>query len=301
MIFVDRSEFQPTKKWLKKAERALSQIESLPEGQRAKAIDKKRRIWCDIKPYLSELSHGKCWYCESRTQLGVSAVDHFRPKNGDEARVGHKGYWWLAFDWKNYRFSCAYCNSRMTEETEGGKWDHFPLLNPAERASENNRAADERPCLLDPLDPSDPDLLWFNEEGMPEPRYTEQEDVDMHRRADETWKLYHLHNGGLVEQRKDTILRVNNLVDDIDLFLALASRYNDLEAKARAVKRMAELAGMLKDSAPFAATARIALYDYLGSIGHVRQLLSPYMSHFQKIPARLTDSSLQVALSVTSS
>ena len=40
----------------------------------------RQQIWGDLKPHLSALSNGKCWYSESLNPTSDKNVDHFRPK-----------------------------------------------------------------------------------------------------------------------------------------------------------------------------------------------------------------------------
>ena len=95
------------------------------------------RIWQDLNAALSMLRGGKCWYSESRNPTADKNVDHFRPKNGVAEDPVHEGYWWLAFQWRNYRYSSQWCNQRRVNDangTRGGKWDHFPLCKGSFRA-----------------------------------------------------------------------------------------------------------------------------------------------------------------------
>ena len=56
-------------------------------------------------------SSGKCGYCESPPHpVTQGQVDHFRPKNI---------YWWLAYCYENFVYSCPMCNQR--------KSDSFPI------------------------------------------------------------------------------------------------------------------------------------------------------------------------------
>jgi hypothetical protein len=60
------------------------------------------QIWKSAKAQLSADSYGKCAYCESPTAVvAYGDVEHFRPKDI---------YWWLAFTYDNYTFSCQICN-----------------------------------------------------------------------------------------------------------------------------------------------------------------------------------------------
>jgi hypothetical protein len=98
-----------------------------------------------------------------------NAVDHYRPKSRVAECPKHPGYWWLAFDWTNYRFSCTFCNSlRRDDQTEslGGKKDRFPLRDESRRAfGPDDTLDDEEPVLLDPTWFGDPPILWFDEDG----------------------------------------------------------------------------------------------------------------------------------------
>jgi uncharacterized protein (TIGR02646 family) len=63
---------------------------------------KKRQVWRKAKPQLKKESHSKCAYCEADTAVVAHGdVEHFRPKSE---------YWWLAYCYDNYTFSCQVCN-----------------------------------------------------------------------------------------------------------------------------------------------------------------------------------------------
>ncbi len=68
--------------------------------------------WKGAKKQLKKESFGKCAYCEAPTDaVAHGDVEHFRPKSV---------YWWLAYCYDNYLFSCQICNQTF-------KSDHFPL------------------------------------------------------------------------------------------------------------------------------------------------------------------------------
>ena len=61
--------------------------------------------WKEAKPALIAEAHGKCAYCESPTSVvAFGDVEHFRPKDL---------YWWLAFSFDNYTYSCQLCNQKF--------------------------------------------------------------------------------------------------------------------------------------------------------------------------------------------
>lgn len=70
--------------------------------------------WKKSKERIQIESLDKCAYCESPVpQVAHGDVEHFRPK---------VPYWWLAYCYDNYLFSCQICNQVY-------KSDHFPLSN----------------------------------------------------------------------------------------------------------------------------------------------------------------------------
>ncbi len=105
-------------------------------------------IWKDFKAGFSAAQHLKCGYCETFTAANQAGdVEHVAPKGElrilsvdpaewgvevDEALsnlksgsrkgvdLSDRGYWWLAYDWKNYLFACTVCNSKY-------KGNYFPL------------------------------------------------------------------------------------------------------------------------------------------------------------------------------
>ena len=68
--------------------------------------------WKPAKIALKTDTAGKCAYCEAPTNtVAHGDVEHFRPKSV---------YWWLAFCFDNYLFSCQICN-------QSHKGDKFPV------------------------------------------------------------------------------------------------------------------------------------------------------------------------------
>jgi len=63
---------------------------------------KARQVWPKAKAQLKAECFGKCAYCEADTAVVAHGdVEHFRPKSE---------YWWLAYCYDNYTFSCQVCN-----------------------------------------------------------------------------------------------------------------------------------------------------------------------------------------------
>jgi uncharacterized protein (TIGR02646 family) len=171
--------------------------------KRAALLKRHRKLWGELKPWLFELSKGKCWYSEAKDVGSFRDVDHFRPKGRVTRADGSEstGYWWLAFDWKNFRVSCDVCNKpNRGEQGTRGKVDHFPLRNEASRATAaDDDLAAEEPYLLDPTNARDPHLISFDQTGRPLP--TESAGWEA-ARAVETIRLLHLDQPRFDDARK---------------------------------------------------------------------------------------------------
>lgn len=151
-------------KWLKKSEKLLTEVIQLNDAgklvERNKFIDCNSVHWGKLKPWLLALSHGKCWFTEGRDICSHLDVEHYRPKkscitvNG----VNQDGYWWLAFEYGNFRIAGTVPNRKK------GGW--FPLHSASRYSTYNARCEEsETPYLLDPINKSDVALLAFDEEG----------------------------------------------------------------------------------------------------------------------------------------
>ncbi len=89
--------------------KSLELIEARAAGG---TIEFKSTVWKAAKPQLKRETGGKCAYCESPTDtVAHGDVEHFRPKSK---------YWWLAYCYDNYLYSCQICN-------EVHKGDEFPI------------------------------------------------------------------------------------------------------------------------------------------------------------------------------
>lgn len=140
----------PPQDWLDEAQRvtdALAAAQS--DDERSALIEQHARLWRDerIRDWLLSLSHNKCWYTEVQEVVSAYHVDHYRPK-GQVTNIGRTnpeaGYWWLAFDWHNYRICGQLINVK--------KSDVFPLVN-GHRATHDvpGSLRLEAPTLIDPI------------------------------------------------------------------------------------------------------------------------------------------------------
>ncbi|MBD2513851.1 hypothetical protein H6G93_02285 [Nostoc sp. FACHB-973] len=191
---------------------------AITEGLKKSA---RQKIWRDLAKPLSALQNDKCWYSESKNPTSDKDVDHFRPKNRVAEDPDHEGYWWLAFNWRNYRYSCQWCNQRRVDAangTDGGKWDHFPVAPGSFRArKEADKCEREEVELLDPIDPEDWKLLTFRLDGQPIP--TKPPGTREHDRAANSIRTYHLHCRELVVERKTLAGKIQRLIQNMETLL----------------------------------------------------------------------------------
>ncbi len=259
-----------TEEWradLCEAERALR---NPPPGKtRSWVINKYSSLWSDVKNPYRELNYGKCWYCDTRTDLGE--IDHYRPKNEVEENKSHSGYWWLAFEWRNWRYSCERCNKKLTDPLTGsikGKGARFPLVDDETYRVSNESEyecyedlLDEDPLLLDPTRPGDALLLTFTRDGLPKP-VTDNEQSWEFRRAEKSIYLYHLDHGVLQNKRQDIYHKIHKHVNDIQRYWKKWKEGRDSSARDLYQRAMEELLEMITYETEYASTARAYLKEY---------------------------------------
>jgi uncharacterized protein (TIGR02646 family) len=151
---------KPDDAWLKKAEKLIKELEDAPDkAARDDIIDDNKKVWGELKQWLLSLSHDKCWFSEAKDCFSHFEVEHFRPKKTatDADGTTHDGYWWLAFDWRNFRI-CGNAGNRK-------KGTFFPLRSGCRRVRVGGDLRTEDPQLLDPADEDDPNLITFDVEG----------------------------------------------------------------------------------------------------------------------------------------
>jgi hypothetical protein len=147
----------PDPEWCGRAAALLDRLKAAPDiDTRNNLIDSNSAMWRELKVWLLELSHGKCWFSEAKDCFSHWDVEHYRPKktSKDERCSTYHGYWWLAFDWRNLRI-CGNVGNRK-------KGSFFPLREGCERVAPHGDHRYEQPLLLDPADDDDPNLLFFN-------------------------------------------------------------------------------------------------------------------------------------------
>ncbi len=251
--------------WLAEAQALLNQLAAAPDkAARDALIDANDALWGRLRDWLLRLSHDKCWYSEARDLFSVLEVEHYRPKKrckrSPRGAVG-EGYWWLAFDWSNYRLCGKVGNAK--------KGDFFPLATGSPVATYNGPSIlNEIPLLLDPACPGDPDLLSFNEDGACSP-HADADDFTKLRVTTTTVRL-NLNHGRLKKARQRVWARCWHLIEDCR---ALAQQLNQVAGPAdreRLNQKKEELRRMVRPESEFSAIAKDCLMK--SNIGWVRTL-----------------------------
>ena len=116
----------PPEDLIKEGEELTKQLFAIAPEERKDFIEINARYWSKLQGHLRELSNGKCWYTEAKDIASHYHVDHFRPKNETKKLVKNctikstnndEPYWWLAFDWENYKLSTSLSSIKMSSRS----------------------------------------------------------------------------------------------------------------------------------------------------------------------------------------
>lgn len=242
----------PPADWLQKANQILEELKAASDAQtRKEIIDRNSKVWGELKDWLLTLSHQKCWFSEAKDCFSHWDVEHFRPKKSAKEEDGteYEGYWWLAFDWHNFRI-CGNVGNRK-------KGTYFPLcIGSCRAAKPTDDLRQENPLLLDPADPDDPNLLSFDLEGkaIPAPDLNDEWD---RKRVEYSVKRYNLDFGPLEAKRK---IVWSNCWTHIQQYRQELQRLNDDATNSIARNQVKEKAKTIRDmleaDKEFSAVAR---------------------------------------------
>lgn len=248
------------------ANNVYEELIAAPENQRTTVINANSHVWTNMKPYFENFFGCKCWYTESTNPGCDKDMDHFRPKNEVYEDPSHPGYWWLAFNWENYRFSCQFPNRlRKNPETEitGGKGTHFPLMEGSIRISEpNGDITAEEPMLLDPTVPTDPMLLWFDPDGKPTVIPTKSGDPRSVIRVNESIRRMNLDFPTFNDDRTKVYNRIKTLVKDGDLYYRKSGREKNRTAEIAFNNTVRDLWEMTDRKSPYSAAAKVYITGF---------------------------------------
>lgn len=269
MIFIDLEHKRPTdsglknwkpwtkarwEAWLEKSKQLVAEMAALEAaGKRAERnalIDANSAHWGKLKKWLLALSDGKCWFSEARELYSHYDVEHFRPKKEakDLNGIERDGYWWLAFDYMNFR-ACGNVGNRKK-----GGW--FPLQQGSLCSSFAEPCEEsESRYLLDPTDDDDVSLIAFDEEGklVAAPGASDWEKT----RVAETVKRLKLNeHTELSEERRKVWQKVSLLVEDFYTAKARCSSGKNPAAKATLKQVRSKIRELLHPSSELSSVVK---------------------------------------------
>jgi hypothetical protein len=271
--------------WITAAAEGLKELrKKTTHDERSKFITKffqdNATLWTELKQCMAQPVPAKCWYSEVQRGLPDLEIDHFRPKNAVSG-CKHEGYWWLAFDWENFRISSPMANKRRKDLRAGtvdGKGTQFPLCDESKRVSDDLTASmrNEKPLLLDPFEAGDIMLLDYEvESGKAVEKYGEKENGLKHLRAKKSIELYHLNEGTIITQRAERGVALTAKAERIEELFSgeeAGEQLSDKEAE-ELNKLQNEVAGYVNATAEYSAFFR-ALLKQRGNRGWNEELLA---------------------------
>ena len=234
----------------------------------------KSQTWAadEVLCALRKIVGNKCWYSEVPLEGADPNIDHFRPKGQvrevdatlQNTQTTSPGYWWLAFEPRNFRLSSMHANQRRVDaDTNGGKWDYFPVLGARAIEGASLLVISENALALDPCSPSDVSLLWFDPDGKPccAEWKRRPNPLDTQRVRTTVW-LYHLDKREIETRRRNHMRQIRNDLALADAQYQLWNRdapIPDLHAKNSFDHKIAEIKEKLSDTAEFAGAKRCAV------------------------------------------
>ncbi len=253
MMYIDITKIPAANaKWIAKAQTFLDDMtNAIDIPTRNAVMEKNHRYWKLLKNGLKAASYNKCWYSETRNPFSHYHVDHFRPKKNviefDETE--RDGYWWLTFDFTNYRLCGSVGNSK--------KKDHFAVKY--NKVTAPGPVTDEVIYFLDPTSKEDVKLLNFDNVGKVIPSAIQDEAKWNYERAEYTIDKLDLNYPDLVEERKMKWQTITALIKKVN---ELNKNYNDeptTENKGKLGAKKDEIRKMLAPCEELTATTRACL------------------------------------------
>jgi len=283
MRYIDRNRFREAVEgfgWEAVKQAQLVAMNTMNIDQK-KVYIRNHPEWNQLQPIMRELSHHKCWYSEAPVGNNDFEVDHFRPKSKSRQKNDYtdakskstvyktNGYWWLAYEWINFRLSGIHSNKlrrdRIGEcDDVKGKGDCFPLdLVIGRVANDEENTACEVPVLLDPLNPVDVGLLTFDK-GIPVPATNDPEEID---RVLQSIFYYHLDLDQLNRDRKivwnDCVDHIEDAKEAIDNSVTREAKKGQMDKCFKELRKMAD-----SERKAYTSTAKACIMVYSELTGY---------------------------------
>lgn len=256
MIFIDLFSNPPSQELIDEGEKLTKELMKLPPEQRNDFIDRHDDYWGKLKAHYMKLSHEKCWYTEAKEIASHYHMDHFRPKKQPkelkkncaiETATSKEAYWWLAFDWKNYRLAASVPNT--------SKHSYFPLKKGTNPITQGQDVCKEQCALLDPTNKDDVSLIAFGIDGKIYPACADTEYWKI-QRVTLSKRVYNLDYPSLVDSRIEIQQRCKREIQRIKNLQRNYVETNLTEFRDMLKECVLELKAMTKPNAELSAVAR---------------------------------------------
>lgn len=251
MIHIDRTGISPDATWIVKTDVLTASLIAAPDTTaKNQIIDDNETIWGELKDFLLGISNQKCWYSESKDAYSHLHVDHFRPKKialGIDKK-DYGGYWWLAFQWSNYRVCGGAGNVR--------KRDKFAVRD-NKAVNQTSPIEDEIIYFLDPCEEEDILKITFNENGEVMPISSGGWDYE---RASYTIESLNLNFKLLKEARKQIWIKCYNLIIETqDLMEKNNSETPSVHRRGQIKEKLKQLKELANSKSEYSATTKACL------------------------------------------
>lgn len=254
MIFINIDNHEPNQDWLDRADALTNLLLAAPTPEeKTTIIEDNQTMWGELKQHFCDVLQRKCWYSESVNDYAHCHVDHFRPKSRavDEDGTDRGGYWWLAFNWRNYRYAAPAGNVR--------KKDYFHVnANKANLPDDSLENEDIR--FLDPTDPEDPNKLMFSNEGIISPKDINTGSRD-YVQAEYTIRRMNLNMEGLKEGRKSKYRKAARLIREIEKLLTQQQITFDMARRQVIKAKQLELLELAGKYSEYSASVKYCLRE----------------------------------------
>ena len=256
MIYIDLFGNPPPKELIEEGQELTRQLMAVGPEERAAFIEKNKAYWGKLKSHYSKLSYGKCWYSEAEDLASAYHMDHFRPKNKTKALTvncdiktinNKEPYWWLAFNWTNYRFSASIPNT--------SKSSYFPLQPGSPIAKNETELEQEWPGLLDPTDEYDVSLIAFGIDGKVYPACADMNSWDA-KRVSLSVRVYNLDYISLVDKRKEVQQACKTKIEQIKTAQREYAKTHSSAFRSLLKQYISELRKMTKPTSELSSVAR---------------------------------------------
>ena len=186
----------------------INELRAMVENGDKPSSEDYNNYWSNSREVLYTHQNKKCCYCERIRELKrESDLEHFRPKARVSNEPDHYGYWWLAYNFDNYLYSCKICN-------EDFKKNLFPLIDPNSRAFlESDDLELETKYLIDPYNENPEDFIGYYW-GDCKSKYVKvlSKMTDVNKRGEKSAEIVGLNRDSLMTERAHLLVSLQGLV-----------------------------------------------------------------------------------------